>query len=70
MTLRFVAYIDEAGDEGLGKLKVTGSGGQSKWLVIGGILVRDDHDVQLPAWRDGIMDLFRESRAAIFTFGI
>lgn len=58
MTLRFVAYIDEAGDEGLGKLKSASSGGQSKWLVIGGIVVRDDHDKQLPTWRNEIMALF------------
>jgi hypothetical protein len=59
MTLRFVAYIDEAGDEGLGKLRQPNpSTGQSKWLVIGGILVRDEHDRDLPAWRDDIMDMF------------
>jgi len=57
MTLQFVAYIDEAGDEGLGKLKF-GSPAQSKWLVIGGILVRDVHDGELPTWRDEIMAKF------------
>jgi hypothetical protein len=59
MTLRFVAYIDEAGDEGLGKLaQPNPSPAQSKWLVLGGILVRDEHDRQLPAWRDDILALF------------
>lgn len=58
MTLRFVAYIDEAGDEGLGKLKPIASPAQSKWLVIGGILVREDHDRDLPGWRDEIMAMF------------
>jgi hypothetical protein len=58
MTLRFVAYIDEAGDEGLGKLKEGISQGQSKWLVIGGILVREEHDNELPSWRDEIMVQF------------
>lgn len=55
MTLQYVAYIDEAGDEGLGKLD---SPAQSKWLVIGGILVSREHDRELPTWRDEIMNLF------------
>ena len=58
MTLRFVAYIDEAGDEGLGKLKEPDRGGQSRWLVIGAMIVRDDHNKELPAWRDGIRGMF------------
>ena len=34
MTSEFIAYIDEAGDEGFGKLKgPTRSGGQSSWLT-------------------------------------
>jgi hypothetical protein len=63
MTLRFVAYIDEAGDEGLGKLKgPLASPAQSKWLVIGGILVREEHDRELPSWRDEIMAMFPAKR--------
>ena len=52
----FIAYIDEAGDEGFGKLKVPGkSGGQSCWLVIGACLVEAQHDAKLPGWRDQIL---------------
>jgi hypothetical protein len=59
MTLKFVAYIDEAGDEGLGKLaQPNPSPAQSKWLAMGGILVRADHDRDLPSWRDEIMAKF------------
>lgn len=61
MTLRYVAYIDEAGDEGLGKLKA-GAAAQSKWLVIGGIIVTDSNDRLLPTWRDEIMDMFPAKR--------
>lgn len=47
------AYIDEAGDEGLGKLKVQGvSGGQSQFFAIGAFLVAGERDAQLPQWRD------------------
>ena len=62
MTLQFVAYIDEAGDEGLGKLTPIPSAAQSKWLTIGGILVREENDRDLPAWRDEIMGKFPAKR--------
>jgi hypothetical protein len=52
----FIAYIDEAGDEGFGKLKVAdGNGGQSRWLLIGACLVQAEDDAKLPVWRDGIL---------------
>lgn len=52
----FIAYIDEAGDEGFGKLKAAdGNGGQSRWLLIGACLVRADDDAKLPGWRDAIV---------------
>ncbi|MEA3034920.1 MAG: hypothetical protein QOH04_679 [Sphingomonadales bacterium] len=58
MTLRFVAYIDEAGDEGLGKLKAPDTGGQSRWLVIGAMIVREENDNELPQWRNDIRKMF------------
>ncbi|HMU22849.1 MAG TPA: DUF3800 domain-containing protein [Sphingorhabdus sp.] len=59
MTRKYVAYIDEAGDEGLGKLALPKpSPAQSKWLVIGGILAREEHDRSLVAWRDEVMAMF------------
>ncbi|MEO3432505.1 DUF3800 domain-containing protein [Inquilinus sp. CAU 1745] len=58
MSVQFVAYIDEAGDEGFGKLKAEASSAQSKWLVLGGILVRSNIDKNLPEWRDDIMSKF------------
>lgn len=53
----FIAYIDEAGDEGFSKLrqpKDTG-GGQSRWLLIGACLVCAEDDAKLPKWRDDIL---------------
>lgn len=56
MKSNYIAYIDEAGDEGFGKLKVPGtSGGQSRWLGLGGFLVRAENDKHLPKWRDEIL---------------
>lgn len=50
--MKLVCYIDEAGDEGFGKLRLPGSGGQSKWLFIGGLIVAASNDRFMPAWRD------------------
>lgn len=55
----FIAYIDEAGDEGFGKLKEPGRpGGQSHWLAIGGCIVPTEHDKRLPKLRDEIIGRF------------
>lgn len=54
----FTAYIDEAGDEGFGKLAAGRVGGQSRWLVLGACLVSRENDLQLPRWRDEIVARF------------
>ena len=52
----FIAYIDEAGDEGFGKLRTQGTnGGQSSWLLIGACIVESTSDAKLPAWKDAII---------------
>lgn len=52
--MNFVAYIDEAGDEGFGKLASGNAGGQSHWLIIGACVVTAAEDVKLPALRNKI----------------
>ncbi len=48
----FVLYIDEAGDEGFGKLKNSvRNGGQSEWLLLGALIVRQQNDLNVPAWK-------------------
>ena len=51
----YFAYLDEAGDEGFGKLRSSSSTGQSQWLLIGGIIVNKENDANLPKWRDEII---------------
>lgn len=60
----FIAYIDEAGDEGFGKLRTQGAnGGQSNWLIIGACIVQGEHDTKLPSWRNHILKrLNRDAR--------
>src|SRR3981189_2830975 len=51
---QYVAYIDEAGDEGFGKLATGNAGGQSRWLVIGACIVTRADDLRLPQLRNAI----------------
>ena len=59
---KFYAYIDEAGDEGFGKLKTARCGGQSRWFALGGILVSAVNDSCLPQWRDEALQLFENKK--------
>lgn len=59
----YIAYIDEAGDEGFGKLRVVAErGGQSMWLILGAVVVNSDYDRELPALRDHIRSFFPEKK--------
>ncbi|MGO7501507.1 DUF3800 domain-containing protein [Rhizobium johnstonii] len=60
---RFVAYVDEAGDEGFGKLAGTGPTAQSAWFALGAFVVSKDDDRALPKWRDEIMEQFPRKKA-------
>ncbi len=58
----YFLYIDEAGDEGFGKLISNPTSAQSNWLMIGGIVVSQANDRLLPQWRDQIMSTFPHKR--------
>ncbi|MCK3778986.1 DUF3800 domain-containing protein [Ensifer sesbaniae] len=61
--MRFVAYVDEAGDEGFGKLADGQSTGQSKWFSIGACIVASENDRMITSWRDEIMGAFKNKNA-------
>lgn len=63
MATEFVAYIDEAGDEGFGKLSTGQRGGQSEFLILGACLVPREIDRTLPALRDAILAKFPERKS-------
>lgn len=55
MSHTYVAYIDESGDDGLGKFREpNGRGGASKWLVISAIIFRAVHNLEAVTWRNEI----------------
>jgi hypothetical protein len=53
----YVIYIDEAGDDGFGKLEAGGTG-QSTWFAVGACVVRAENDPKLVTWRDEIAGAF------------
>ena len=55
---QYTVYIDEAGDEGFGKLAAGPQGGQSRWLILGACLVSRENDLKIPGWRDHILARF------------
>lgn len=58
MTHKYFAYVDEAGDEGFGKLRQPGTTGQSRWLCLGAIVATETNDALIPSWRNEILSLF------------
>jgi Protein of unknown function (DUF3800) len=53
--MQYILYLDEAGDEGFGKLTTPQNPtGQSRWFGIGGILVSEEQDKKLPQLRNAI----------------
>ena len=62
----YVLYIDEAGDDGLAKIKPVDPGGASEWLVIGGFLTRASHEPDVVEW---VRDLRQSTRAFRCTRG-
>ncbi len=61
--IKFVAYVDEAGDEGFGKLGTGEKTAQSKWFAIGAMVVQDTEDRNLPSWRNEIVDFFPRKKS-------
>lgn len=62
MTFSHVIYIDEAGDEGFGKLAGPNRGGQSNWLLLGAAIVGGEYDPQLPHLKNRILQRFPEKK--------
>jgi hypothetical protein len=55
MAHSYVAFIDESGDDGLGKnFRDVGRNGSSKFLVISAVLFRKKHSLDAVAWRDEV----------------
>ncbi len=52
----YVLYIDEAGDDGLKRVRPIDSVGATEWLVISGVLVRHNNESKVVDWVRGIRE--------------
>lgn len=69
MAHSFVAYIDESGDDGLGKYrKPGGRGGASNWLIISACLFRQSLDLEAVKWRDEMLAQMPDKKSRIIHF--
>ncbi|WP_312532019.1 DUF3800 domain-containing protein [Paracoccus sp. (in: a-proteobacteria)] len=50
----YVLFIDEAGDDGLKKVKPIDPDGSSEWLIVAGLLVRAEDEAKCRVWLDEI----------------
>ena len=64
----YTIYIDEAGDEGIGKLVAGNVGGQSRWLILGACIVSYENDLKLPTLRDRILNRFPKKKSRTLHF--
>lgn len=46
----YIAYIDEAGDPGLSRVKPIDPNGASEWLILAGTLVQERYEADVPQW--------------------
>jgi len=53
----YIAYIDEAGDPGLKRVRPIDHGGASEWLSVGAILVRAERERETVGWVRNIREL-------------
>ncbi|MBM2575259.1 DUF3800 domain-containing protein [Jannaschia sp. Os4] len=62
----YVAYIDEAGDDGLRRVRPIDSHGSSEWLVVSAVVVRASRENEVKDWVSDIRDgLWRYNRATL-----
>ncbi|ANK79396.1 MAG: hypothetical protein TEF_00280 [Rhizobiales bacterium NRL2] len=46
----YILYIDEAGDDGLKRVRPLDDGGSSEWLIIAGVLIRASREAEVKDW--------------------
>lgn len=52
----YIAYIDEAGDPGLNRVRPIDDAGGTEWMVIGAALVRKNNELMPPKWVGDILN--------------
>ncbi|WP_334130055.1 DUF3800 domain-containing protein [Sneathiella sp.] len=53
---KYVAYIDEAGDDGLKVIRPMDQSGSSEWLILSAVVVRAEREQEVKGWVKSIQD--------------
>lgn len=62
----YVAYIDEAGDDGLTRVRPIDEGGSSEWLIVSAFVIRATRENEVKEWLDEIRNsLWRYNAPAL-----
>lgn len=56
----YVAYIDEAGDDGLQRLKPADPNGASEWMVLSCLLIKTDREAEVLPWLKLLLGSFNQ----------
>jgi len=51
----YAAFIDEAGDPGLKRVRPLDSDGSSEWLMVAAVVIRAENEPQLRTWVQGLL---------------
>lgn len=52
---KYIAYIDEAGDPGLKRVKPVDSPGSSEWLIVAGVVMAAHREAEVTPWAQDLM---------------
>jgi hypothetical protein len=64
----YVAYIDEAGDDGLARVRPSDPGAASEWLIISCLLVKAERDGEVLPWLKTLISSFDQHQMAHLHF--
>lgn len=59
-SIGYIAYIDEAGDDGLEKIRTPKQSGASEWMVISAVLIKAERESEVVPWVKDIIKKLRQ----------
>lgn len=56
----YIAYIDEAGDDGLRRIKTKDQAGSSEWLVLSAVVIKAEREKEVLSWVKDIVSAMQQ----------
>jgi hypothetical protein len=56
----YIAYLDEAGDDGLERIKPLDPRGASEWMILSCVLIRADREPEVLPWIRDLIGQFKQ----------